>query len=209
MLVRPDDGAVHEVERPVQPPFAIGPSLEGGQDPLPDAGLLPAVEPTRHGLPRAVALGEGSPGAARAQDPQDAVEDGPMVLGGTTGMGLLRWEQLAQPLPLHIGQVARFHDGKRRTSSGLRSRPSTTTAVGFDSCQTWASQTGCWAGLRSFPGQQSRLDWPFPGMCRCSTSGMQCAAPLVELSACSHGTCQWLAMFAPAAQWCVVVVPSR
>ncbi len=44
VLVRPDDGAVDEVQRPVQPAFGVGPPLQFGQDPIPHSRLLPAVE---------------------------------------------------------------------------------------------------------------------------------------------------------------------
>ena len=114
MLVGADDGAVDEVERPVEPPFRIGLALQRGQDAIPDAGLLPAVEARRDGLPRAVAFGQGAPGTAGAQDPEDAVQDGTVVLGGTAGTGLLRREQRAQALPLHVGQVTRVHAAKGR-----------------------------------------------------------------------------------------------
>ena len=44
VLVRPDDGAVDEVQRPVQPSLRVGLPLQRGQDAIPDPGLLPAVE---------------------------------------------------------------------------------------------------------------------------------------------------------------------
>jgi len=95
MLVCPDDGAVHEMERPVEPALGIGSPLQSSQDAIPHPSLLPSVEPARHGLPRAIALGQGAPRTTGTQDPEDAVEDGAVVFGGTTRVGLLRWKQRA------------------------------------------------------------------------------------------------------------------
>ena len=44
MLVGADDGAVDEMERPVQPSLRIGLSLHLGQNPIPDPGSLPPIE---------------------------------------------------------------------------------------------------------------------------------------------------------------------
>ena len=46
-----------------------------------------------------------------------------MVLGRTTRAGLLRRKQGAQPLPLPVAQIVRFHTAKGRVLSRLRTRP--------------------------------------------------------------------------------------
>ena len=57
MLVDTDDTAIDKVEGPVQLPGGIGAGVEGGQDAVPDAGVLPAAEAAVDGLPGAVAFG--------------------------------------------------------------------------------------------------------------------------------------------------------
>jgi hypothetical protein len=106
MLMGTNDSAVYEMERPVQPPLRIGLSLEVGQDANPQSGSRPAIEAGRDRLPGTVAFGEGAPRTSRAQDPKDAVEDGPMIIGGSSRARLLRREQGTQPFPLRLGQVA-------------------------------------------------------------------------------------------------------
>ena len=76
--------------RPVQPSLRIRLPLQCRQDAIPDPGLLPPIEAGGDRLPRAVSLGQGAPRTAGAQDPEDAVEDRPVVVSGTTGTGLLR-----------------------------------------------------------------------------------------------------------------------
>src|SRR5829696_1035771 len=124
VLVGSNHGAIDEVETPVEPPLRVRLPLESSQDPVPDPCLLPAVEAGRDRLPRAIALRQGAPGTARIQDPEDAVNDGAMVPGGTTSVGLLRWKQREKSFPLHVSQFVRCHTAKRRTSRGLRTRPS-------------------------------------------------------------------------------------
>jgi hypothetical protein len=85
---------------------------------------LPSVEPAGNRFPGAVTLGQTAPGTPRAQDPEDAVEDGAVVVSGTTGAGLLRREQWTKPLPPRVSHVACFHVGKPRALQGLRTRPS-------------------------------------------------------------------------------------
>src|SRR5215217_2646201 len=105
------------------PAVGVRPPLQRGKDAIPHPRPLPAVEAAGDRLPRVVALRQGPPRAARAQDPEDAVEDGAVVVGGTAGAGLLRREQGTQPFPLCVGQLARFHATKGRASEGLRTGP--------------------------------------------------------------------------------------
>jgi hypothetical protein len=109
VLVRSHHRAVDEVQAPVNITRRVGLSLQLGQDTGPHAGPLPVVEAAGDRLPRAVVLGQGAPGTPRAQDPEDAVEDGAVVLGRTAGTGLVRRQQWTQPLSLHVGQFACLH----------------------------------------------------------------------------------------------------
>ncbi len=109
MLVGSDDGGIDVVDFPVQLALGIGPSLNGLQDAIPDTSLASAVEAGGHRPWRAVSLGQISPRRTRAKDPRDAVDDAPMVFGGTPGMRFLRREYRLQPLPLVVGQVSSVH----------------------------------------------------------------------------------------------------
>jgi hypothetical protein len=119
-----DRCAVDEVQRPVVPAFTVGLPLECRQHPTPDTGPLPAVEAGRDGLPGPIALGQGATGAAGAQDPEDAIEDGAVVPGRTTGAGFLQWEQGTKPLPLPVAQIVQFQAAKGKVRTSLRIRPS-------------------------------------------------------------------------------------
>jgi hypothetical protein len=92
VLMGTHDGAVHEMERPVKPTLGVCLSLHLGEDSVPDTSALPPVEAARDRLPGVVSLGQDAPGATRAQDPEDTVEDGSVILRGTTRVGLLWWE---------------------------------------------------------------------------------------------------------------------
>ena len=80
MLVSADNGAVNEMQAPVDPTLAVGPRLKRLQDALPDPGRAPAVEPARHGADRAIALGQVLPGRASAVDPQNAIDDRAVIV---------------------------------------------------------------------------------------------------------------------------------
>ena len=92
MPVGADHAAIHVVQGPVQFALRIGLPLQLGQDLVPDAGFASPIE----------ARGEGLPGGARAQHPQDAVEHQPMVLGQMPRLGLWGRQQRVQRLPLLV-----------------------------------------------------------------------------------------------------------
>ena len=60
--------------------FAVVGLHDGIHHAIPDAGFAPADEPVVNGGIGAVTLGQISPGAARAQNVEHAVEDLPVVL---------------------------------------------------------------------------------------------------------------------------------
>jgi hypothetical protein len=58
MLVRPNDGAVHVVDVPINLTGGIRLRLDLRKEAAPQAGLAPTVEAAGHGGPRAIALGQ-------------------------------------------------------------------------------------------------------------------------------------------------------
>src|SRR5262249_21392799 len=67
-LVGPHDGAIDAEQVPVDLAPAVRPGVQGGEDPVPQAALAPAVEAAVDAAPGAEALGEVAPGGAGGQD---------------------------------------------------------------------------------------------------------------------------------------------
>jgi hypothetical protein len=105
----PNHAAVDEVQVPVDEPGGVGLGLQCLQKALPDPGLAPAVEPARHRAAGAVALGHVTPRRAGAQNPQNAVEDGAMIVIGAARPRPLRGQQWRQKLPLLVRQLITLH----------------------------------------------------------------------------------------------------
>src|ERR671929_2307770 len=110
MLVGAHDDAVHEVQVPLDQAGGLGLGLQGFEDALPDAGLAPAVKAARYRSDRPVALGQGPPGRAGAQDPENAIEDGSMFMVWAAGARPLWRKQGRELLPLPIRQLITCHD---------------------------------------------------------------------------------------------------
>jgi hypothetical protein len=107
VLVRADDGAVHEVQRPIDPTRGIGLGLQGGQDFLPHPGLAPTAEALIDARPSTVALGQVAPGCAGPGDPKHAIDEAPVVAARPPGRGT--GQQQLQVPPLPIGQITSLH----------------------------------------------------------------------------------------------------
>jgi hypothetical protein len=103
VLVGSDHRAIDVVDGPVDLAIGVGLRLHGRQELTPDASLLPAVEATGHGPPRAIALGQIPPGSPGAQNPENPVKNATMIDGRPTGLRFLWGEQQLQPLPLRMG----------------------------------------------------------------------------------------------------------
>jgi len=95
-----DDGAIDEVQAPVNLATPVGLGLQGFQDTRPDAGLAPPIKPAGHGADGALALRQVLPGGTGSQDPENSVHNGSMIVVGAPGFGLLRRQQRFQPSPL-------------------------------------------------------------------------------------------------------------
>jgi hypothetical protein len=90
VLMRPNNGGIHEVEVPVDFTTDIRLDLQSRQDALPETRLAPAIEPAGDGAYRAIVLGQIAPGRAVAQNPQNAVQDGAVMVGPPGGWPLGR-----------------------------------------------------------------------------------------------------------------------
>src|SRR6516162_5114400 len=109
-----DDGGVEDE------PLQVG-VLQGLEDPLPGALLGPAVEAPPHGVPVAEALGEVAPGGAGLGDPQDGVEEEPVVPGGPAGLAGPPGQPVLDPLPVGVrDRMAVRHD--RPSVAGAKAR---------------------------------------------------------------------------------------
>jgi hypothetical protein len=116
---------------PVQLAGRVSLGLNGRKDAVPEASVLPAVEPCGHAGGRSIARGQVGPGSAGAQDPQNAVDHGAVVVAWTTTLasfgGAARWEQRLDARPLAVSQVSSMHSGS--IPKGLRIRPSESFVV--------------------------------------------------------------------------------
>lgn len=73
----------------------------------------------------AVALREITPGAARALDPEDAVQDSAVIQRRPSRSLTLWWEQWSQLAPLLVGQfIASYHTPFLPMDGSLRTQPS-------------------------------------------------------------------------------------
>lgn len=109
VLMSPNNGGLHFVEAPVDLPTGIGLCLQSRQDTLPETRLAPAVEPTRDRADRAVAFGQITPGRTRAQNPQNAVQDGAVMVVGPPGRWPLGRKKRPKVLPLPGRQLVACH----------------------------------------------------------------------------------------------------
>src|SRR3712207_215016 len=86
MLVGANDGGIDVLDGPLQRAGGIRLLLEGFQDRLPDTSLPPAVEAAGHRLPGTIAGRQVAPGGTGAEDPQDAIDNGAMVVRRATSL---------------------------------------------------------------------------------------------------------------------------
>src|SRR5215469_11599675 len=77
---------------------------------LPDAGFAPASEALVHGHPLPVLLRNVSPGRAGADAPEDAVDDGAVVLRRPALAPALRRQQIPQQTPFRFAQIPSTQD---------------------------------------------------------------------------------------------------
>jgi len=104
MLVRPDDGAIDEVDGPIHLAGGVGLGLDRREQPVPDAGQAPAAEAAVQRGPGAVPLGHVAPGRPGAQLPENAVENGAMVTVGPAGRRPRGRQEGRELLPLPVSK---------------------------------------------------------------------------------------------------------
>jgi hypothetical protein len=107
--MRPHRGAIDVVHFPVDLARRIGLGLYYRQDTLPTPGFVPPLETVGHRGPGAIALRQIPPGSAGAQNPQEAIDNAPMVVRGMASFRFLGRKQRLPPLPLGVGQVSSVH----------------------------------------------------------------------------------------------------
>src|SRR5262245_22867944 len=81
VLVRADDGAIHIMDIPIEPPRSVTLLLHCGKEAGPDACFAPAIEAAGNGRPGAIPLGQIAPWGPCTDDPQEAVQDASVVGG--------------------------------------------------------------------------------------------------------------------------------
>ena len=119
-----NDGAVDHLDFPIHMASMVGTFLDTGEYLGPDPLLLPAVEPGTHRFPVAIAFGKVAPCASRALDPEDAIQDGPVIQGRPTRARSLWWEQWSQLAPLLVCQfITSNHTSFYRVEGGLQTQP--------------------------------------------------------------------------------------
>jgi hypothetical protein len=109
MLVRSDAGTIDHVDGPIEAARSLGLLLHRLQETLAEPRTPPAVDTAGHGAPRPLPFRQIPPGGAGTQEPEDAVEDGAVVMGRSPHMGCLGWEQGLEPLPWLVRQIASVH----------------------------------------------------------------------------------------------------
>src|SRR5438552_1065806 len=110
-LVGTNDGGIDAPEVAVDEPLLVESQQQGIKDLGPGAVLAPAVEAVVDGLPGSVALGGIGPGGAGMQVPEDAVNQGPVILPGMAGPAVVVavGEERLDLLPLGVGKVVAVH----------------------------------------------------------------------------------------------------
>src|SRR4029079_14007835 len=110
MLVHADARAINEVHRPLQHVGLVSLPEQRRQHALPDARLTPAIEAICHRFPGAKALRQIAPRDAGFPQPQEPIEDTPMVMiGAAPPARALWWQERLDPCPLVVGQFMSSH----------------------------------------------------------------------------------------------------
>src|SRR5512143_2356571 len=104
-----DHGAIDIMHGPIERSIGIGLSLQRRPHPVPDPGVVPAIEAARDRAPGTIALGQVPPRRPGAQYPPDPVDLRAMIMSWTTGLRFLGRQQWLQPCPLFICQITSVH----------------------------------------------------------------------------------------------------
>ena len=98
-----NDGGIDKMHVPVELVVRVGLLLDGSQETVPDPRDAPAIEAAGDGARGTVAVGQIAPRSTGTQDPQDAVDDTPMLDVRAAGFRFLGRQQRLQLGPLFVG----------------------------------------------------------------------------------------------------------
>src|SRR5690606_2216644 len=116
--VRPDMRAVVEKQLPVHAVAVLHLALQRLEQRVKDPGLSPPPVAAVDRRPRPVALGQIPPGSARAQNPENAVQDRPIILPGPPRLRSRRQQRLDHT-PLSIAQLMTSSRNNQPSTSGI------------------------------------------------------------------------------------------
>src|SRR5215213_7687203 len=128
VLMGANNGRIDKVQVPINVPANIGRRLQTGQHTLPDPGTAPTVEPARHRPDRPIAPRQIAPRRTGTMDPQNAIQNAPVVLIRAPRARSLGRQQRRQALPLRVRQFTLSHSTQvrahKRNINPLQTRPS-------------------------------------------------------------------------------------
>lgn len=97
VLMSTNHRAIHMMRVPFDLPRGVGPLLHRCEHSLPVARFPPAIEPIGDGFPEAIATGYISPRGTSRINPQDCIDDAPMIMIGMPfASTTLRWLEITQ-----------------------------------------------------------------------------------------------------------------
>jgi hypothetical protein len=111
VLMSANNGGIDKVQVPVDLTTGIRLSLQSRQEALPETRLAPAIEPAGDGADRAIALRQIAPGRAGTQNPENAVQDGAVMVVGPPCWRPLGRQKRLKALPLPVRQLVTCHVG--------------------------------------------------------------------------------------------------
>ena len=109
VLMGANNGRIDKVQVPIDVPARIGRRLQTSQHTLPDPGTAPTIEPARHRPDRPIAPRQIAPRRTGTMDPQNAIQNAPVVLIGAPRARSLGRQQWRQALPLRVRQITSSH----------------------------------------------------------------------------------------------------
>jgi len=187
------------MQAPVHLVVFLGLRLKRREYPLPYPRRAPAVEPARHRPDRAVALGQVAPRRTGAQNPQNAVQNGAVVVVRPARARPLGRQQWLQAPPLRVRQIIASHPSYMgaigaaiQTCTPLQTRRSTTAGIAVIN---WAAMEAwsCPQWMKLSIGRVSWMRWlsrsrrVFAGLSRVGGYGPICRACLLLWSARTAG----------------------
>ncbi len=113
MLVGTNDSGIHMMRFPVQVADRVSLGLDNRKDAVPQAAVLPAIEARGHARWWTIAGRQVRPGRTGAENPQNAVDHGAVVVARTAAFAALGrtrgWQQGVDACPLPVGKISSIH----------------------------------------------------------------------------------------------------